>query len=137
MKIQGTFKFFGKIFGSESQRPPKKITQRLLSQFPLARGIEWNTQGNFYEAIFFDKDTEMIARFDPEGTLNELRINVAPASLPQFIRNNISPEFEIMNCIEVHTNQSIYYELIIRDQSLQRFLLMADNTGSIIRKEPL
>ncbi len=137
MKIAGTFNFFGKVFRSGSQHPPKKITEHLSARFPQAQSVEWNRHGSLYEAVFFDNDTEMIARFDCDGTLTELRINVAPARIPQFLLDNIAPEFETMNCIEVHVNQSMYYELIIRDNEFRRFLIMADKAGTILEKTAL
>lgn len=129
--------FFSKIFKDSITGPSRKIRESLSKRFPEARSVEWNNQSGVFEAIFYDHDLEKIARFDLEGTLLEIRINISPEDIPSTVKANIDSGMEIMNCIVADNNASIFYELIVRNQSLIRFLIIVDESGAIIRNEKL
>jgi hypothetical protein len=129
--------FFSKIFKDSIAGPTRKIRQSFSMRFPDARSIEWNNQNGVFEAIFYDQDLEKIARFDLEGRLSETRINVSPEDIPATIKANIDSEMEVMNCIIADNNSRILYELIVRNQSLIRFLIIVDESGAIVKNEKL
>ncbi|MGB4204703.1 MAG: hypothetical protein WBJ84_03675 [Bacteroidales bacterium] len=126
-----------KIFGITNLGISKKIRQNFALHFPNAKNIEWTSQKDFAEAIFYDRDIEKIARYDKNGNLIETRINISPLNVPEIIQKNLNPEFEIMNCIAVNSNESVIYELIIRDKQLIRYLATSDDKGKISTPEPL
>ena len=126
-----------KIFGITNLGISKKIRQNFALYFPNAKNIEWTSQKDFAEAIFYDQDIEKIVRFDKNGNLIETRINIPPLDVPEIIQKNLNPEFEIMNCIAVHSNESVIYELIIRDKQLIRYLATSDDKGKISTPELL
>jgi hypothetical protein len=129
--------FFSKIFGDGKTGPSRKIREGLSKRFPDARSVEWNNQNGVFEAIFYDQDLEKIARFDHEGKLLEIRINLSPEDIPATVKASIDRELEIMNCIVADNNTSIFYELIVRNQSLVRFLIIVDESGAIKKNEKL
>lgn len=106
-------------------------------RYPDARSIEWINQNGVFEAIFYEHDLEKIARFDLEGNFLEVRTNLSPDDIPSTVKANIDSGMEIMNCIVADNNASIFYELIVRNQSLIRFLIIVDESGTIIRNEKL
>lgn len=126
-----------KIFGITYLGVSKKVRQSFAQRFPGARNVEWTVQKEFAEAIFYDQDIEKIVRFDHDGKLIETRINISPLNVPENVRENIQRKFEIMNCIAVYSNESVNYELIIRDTQLIRYLALADAEGQISIPEPL
>lgn len=126
-----------KIFGISNSNPPQKVKQGLETNFPDARSVEWTPYKKYYEAIFYEQDIEKIARFDPEGNLTETRINIAPSSIPDWLRNKTDEELEIMNCISVLKNEGTAYELIVRDKELIRYVIQVDTTRQISAKEKL
>jgi hypothetical protein len=129
--------FFSKIFKDSITGPSRKIREGLSKRFPDARSVEWNNQNDVFEAIFYDQELEKIARFDPEGKLIECRINLSPEDIPATVKASIDRDLEIMNCIVADNNASIFYELIVRNQSLARFLIIVDESGEIKRNEKL
>lgn len=129
--------FFSKIYRDSKTGPSRKIREGLSKRFPDARSVEWNNQNGVFEAIFYDQDLEKIARFDPDGKLIECRINLSPEDIPATVKASIDRDLEIMNCIVADNNASIFYELIVRNQSLARFLIIVDESGEIKRNEKL
>ncbi|MBE0661455.1 MAG: hypothetical protein IH597_03220 [Bacteroidales bacterium] len=129
--------FFSKIFKDSITGPSRKIRQGFAMRYPDARSIEWINQNGVFEAIFYEHDLEKIARFDLEGNFLEVRTNLSPDDIPSTVKANIDSGMEIMNCIVADNNASIFYELIVRNQSLIRFLIIVDESGTIIRNEKL
>jgi hypothetical protein len=132
---------FKNILNISSLIPPRKVKEELLKQFPGARSLEWSKSKGHFEVIFYENDTEKIAGFSDKGDLLEFRINLKPEylskSLPLLIINSAKVEGEIMNCITVHSNDKMYYEFIVRDSKLTRYLLLLDSEGTKISLEKL
>ena len=132
---------FKNILNINNLIPPRIVKEALLKQFPEARSLEWSKQKGYYEVIFYEKDTEKIARYSAKGELLEYRINLKPESLfkslPKSIINSAKAEGEIMNCITVHSSDKMYYEFIVRDKELIRYLILIDAEGTKISLEKL
>jgi hypothetical protein len=132
---------FKNILNLNNLIPPRIVKENLLNLFPDARSLEWSNFKKYYEVIFYEKDTEKIARFSRKGDLIEYRINLRPESLvislPKQILNSAKTEGEIMNCITVHSADKIYYEFIVRDRDLVRYLLLLNAAGEKISFEKL
>jgi hypothetical protein len=129
--------FFKKIFKLSSPRQPRAVKQSLLKHFPDAKSIEWGVNGELHEAVFYDRDIEKIARFNQTGKLEECRVNTPVNEIPSFVKSNIEPEFEIMNCIAVYASETMNYELIVRNDEFIRFHLLVDSLGHKIKLERL
>ena len=126
-----------KIIKTAVIRIPSTVRESFRSNFPETRNIEWSRIKGLYEVIFYHEGREKIARFDPEGTLLEYRINIQLETISPSVREKASQEGEIMNCIEFHSVDTIRYEFIVRDVKLTRYLLLTDMSGNKIRKEKL
>ena len=132
---------FKNILNLNNLIPPRIVKENLLKLFPGARSLEWSNCKSYFEVIFYEKDTEKIARFSRKGDLIEYRINLKPEtlvkSLPKQILNSAQIEGEIMNCITVHSTDKLYYEFIVRDSDLVRYLLLLDAEGKKLSLEKL
>jgi hypothetical protein len=128
---------FSKIFKTGKANPSKTVKKALLIAFPKAKSIEWTQNPNYWEAIFYEKKVEKIARFDIEGKLIDYRVNLMGDTIPDTISKVLHDHHEIMNCIAIHANGSIQYELVVRDKDLTRFLIIIDPAGQIIKEEKL
>jgi hypothetical protein len=121
--------------------PPNRVKETLFKHFPSARSQEWSKSKSYFEVIFYENDAEKIARISNKGDLLEYRINLKPEfltrSLPESIIDCAKVEGEIMNCITVHLYDKLYYEFIVRDHSLIRYLLLLDADGTKISFEKL
>lgn len=129
--------FLSKIFKRSIPQSPKAVKQGLKKHFPMAKSIEWSNHGELYEAIFYDLNIEKIARFDQNGKLVECRINTPVYEIPSFVKTNIEPDYEIMNCIAVYATETMNYELIVRNTELTRYQLLIDSLGHKIKMERL
>lgn len=128
---------FSKIFKTGKANPSRAVKKALLIAFPKAKSIEWMQNPNYWEAIFYEKKVEKIARFDIEGKLLEHRVNLMGNAIPATISKALKDHHEIMNCIAIHSTGSVQYELIVRDKDLTRFLILIDQAGQIIKEEKL
>lgn len=129
--------FLAKIFKRSNTGPPKIVKQSLLKHFSQAKSIEWGRNADLHEAVFYDKDIEKIARFEENGKLVECRINTPVIDIPSFVKTNIEPEYEVMNCIAVYASETMNYELIVRNTELTRYHLLIDSLGHKIKMERL
>lgn len=128
---------FGKILKGAVVRIPAPVKEGFRVNFVDTRNIEWSRIKGLYEVIFYHEGKEKIARFDPDGTLLEYRINLQLETISPSVRDKAVSEGEIMNCIEFHSVDTIRYEFIVRDENLVRYLLLTDMSGNKIRKEKL
>ncbi len=116
---------------------PQTAKEGMRRHFFSAKNSEWSRHGNYYEAIFYHHGLEKIARFSSDGELLEHRVNLPLEKIPAAVSVNASAEGEIMNCIEIHTEAVLTYEFIVRDKSLNRYLLLTDDSGIKVRKVKL
>ncbi len=121
--------FIRKLVKGNSITPPVQVQDALREHFkPL--NIEWFTRDDHYEAVFYVGNREHVARFKPDGTMLDFRINLSLETLPERIRKAVLPKGEIMNAVEIHAGKAISYEIIYRNDKFQRFIVILDQEGS-------
>jgi hypothetical protein len=128
---------FAKIIKAAVVRVPSAVREGFKVNFSDTKNAEWSRHHSLFEVIFYHEGREKIARFDGEGTLLEYRINMQLGTIGALVQQKVSLEGEIMNCIELHSVDTVKYEFIVRDTELVRYLLLTDITGNKIRKEKL
>jgi hypothetical protein len=122
---------FSKIFQSHSKQISGKVKKQLEKSFPGAKNIDWEIKNDIFEAIFYLNDVEHIAKFTNEGTLLEYKKNLWLTELPEEINKSGGAFGEIMNGIVVNRNNVLFYELIIRDIKLDRYVYLFDDKGTL------
>ncbi len=90
-----------------------------------------------YEVIFYEDEVEHIATYSREGQLHTLLINLSPAALPDPVRRYALSRGEIMNAISMKEGDRVSYELIVRDGALERYALLFDAGGTLLKEEHL
>lgn len=128
---------FAKIFRSYSKSIPEKVKNQLGLNFPNAKNIDWEVKGNEYEAVFYLDEIEHIAQFTVKGNLIEYKKNLWLDELPVIVKNSGSTYGEIMNGIVITRNTNLFYELIIRDSQLDRYVYLFDDKGLLIESHLL
>lgn len=128
---------FAKIFRSYSKSIPEKVKNQLGLNFPNAKNIDWEVKGNEYEAVFYLDEIEHIAQFSDKGDLIEYKKNLWLDELPVIVKNSGSTYGEIMNGIVITRNTNLFYELIIRDSQLDRYVYLFDDKGLLIESHLL
>jgi len=120
---------FSKIFKSQSKTIPGDVKKQLDNCFPNAKNIEWEIKNNICEAIFYLNDIEHIAQISKKGDLLEYKKNLWPDELPDAIKNAGVCFGEIMNGIVIYRGAEIFYEVIIRNEKLDRFEYIFKENG--------
>ncbi len=126
-----------KLFHFPSIKVPSKVKNSLLQKFGESINTEWLKTDDFYEAIFYLEDIELIARFDSSGELLNLKKNLPIQSTPQHIKDKAAEHGELMNVIEIREDEIVGYELIVRDEGLIRFSLLLNEKGGLLHKSKL
>jgi len=125
------------MFISSKKKIPSVVEKALFFQFPEAINIDWQIIDNGYEAIFYNKEVEYIAKISKSGKLYEYKKNLNAKEVPLPIQNYCINLGEIMSAIAIYTINDIIYELIIRNTSMIRFLLLFDINGNLLNKNQL
>lgn len=128
---------FINIFKSQKKSIPDAVKSLFADKFPDAKNTEWEKKNAVYEAIFYLKDIEHIARFSENGLLVEYRKNLWPDELPENIKNTGASFGEIMNGIIIYRGEDILYEVIIRDKKLDRFEYLFGKNGEVMKSQLL
>lgn len=123
---------FSKIFKKPSKTVPEVVLKQLAESFPGAKNIEWESKHDYCEAIFYLNDIEHIAQISKKGILIEYRKNLWLTELPETVKNAGSLHGEIMNGIFISRNNESLYELIIRNDKLDRFEYLFNQNGNIL-----
>ncbi|MCB0806405.1 MAG: hypothetical protein KDC05_11450 [Bacteroidales bacterium] len=130
-------KIFQNLFTSEYSDIPPVVEKKFKSLFKQAESIDWMYVGNEYEALFYENKLEKIARFNPEGTLVEIRINHAVSDFPQSAVVQYIREGTVMNYIEIIKDNKKLHELIVKNESMNRFLVLFDENFEVIKQSSL
>ena len=126
--------FFSKIFGDSLLSPPEIVKNSLKERFPSVINVEWNKNGDNYEAIFYKGNIECIANFDRSGSLIVYKMFLSEDFLPQNIKLTMKSKGEIMNAVMINKGNSITYEIIYRDKELIRYLMLFNEIGVILEE---
>lgn len=130
--------FFQKIFsGSREPEVPKAVQQKFAEQFDQSINVEWQKAGDQFEAVFYRDDLEHIATYQSDGVMSCLKINLPLNDLPEMVAETVHKEGELMNAIQIDCNGGLQYELIVRDDELNRYFLLLTESGKVIKKEKL
>jgi len=129
--------FFTKIFNGSLFSPPEVIINSLKERFKDVINIEWNKNGDYYEAIFYKENIEYIANFDRTGLLIEYKMFLPEGFLPEKIKSTLNAKGETMNAVMINKGNSITYETIYRDTELIRYMVVFNELGGIIEEKVL
>jgi hypothetical protein len=121
------------IFRSNAKSIPGKIKKGLLLHFPNAINIDWTASDNSYEAIFYLEEIEHIAKISSDGILIEYKKNLWLDEVPETIGTKAAEHGEMMSAIAIYAGKKIKYEIIIRKKDFNRFLLLYDQQGNLLK----
>lgn len=129
--------FFDNVFNKEGINPPHFCLQVFNESFGGAVNVDWFHRKTFYEAIFYKDNIEHIAVFNESGSLEEYKMFLPNGFLPVQISSYVDSRGEIMNAVLINKGSSIIYEIIFRDASLNRHLLLLTELGKVIEERAL
>jgi len=129
--------FFKNILNDNTITPPEPILNHFQKKFANAVFVEWYSDNEFYEAIFYEDDFERIAKYDLDNNFINVKTNISPNLLPESIKEKDLSYGELMNCIIIDNKKEKDYEIIYRDSELIRYLLFLDQNGTEIKHQKL
>lgn len=124
-----------RIFLTPFKTIPEKVKSELKKHFPDALNIEWETKKDLYEAIFYVNEVEYIAKISEKNGLVEYKKNLKLDELPELISAECKKSGEIMNAIANYMEDSLFYEIIVRDTDFNRSLLLLNQNGKLLKSE--
>ena len=129
--------FFLNLVKGNGIAPPVQVQNELYKNFHKPLNIEWFSRDDHYEAIFYVGKREYLARFQPDGSMMDYKINLTAEALPEKIRKSAGSKGEIMNAVVIHEGEKVSYEIIYRNENLQRFLMIINQQGIKNIEKPL
>ncbi len=130
--------FLSKILaGTKVSGTPKAVKQAFAKTFNRPLNTEWNQIGDAWEAIFYVDEMENIARFQSSGELLSLKTNLPLTQAPDDIKKAVQNVGELMNVIVIRSKQTLMYQLIVRNEKLERFFMLLNSKGEVLEKEKL
>lgn len=125
------------LFKRTSSDVPTPVEKRFRKVFNHPVDVEWMVTGSDFEALFYEKNQERIARFDKSGNLLELRTNISPLDSTLISNEAVRQMGDLMNYIQIRRGETTTHELIIKKPDLTRILVLLDNDFEVIREETL
>ncbi|MBN2610718.1 MAG: hypothetical protein JXB00_04100 [Bacteroidales bacterium] len=123
--------FFKSLLTGNFIDPPELVNKELYMKFPHAINVEWMKDGAGFEAVFYEHETEKIARFSAEGDWFETYTNLEISALDEPVGKSSENYGEIMNAIRIDSREGTKFELIVRDNNLKRYLLIIMPDGAV------
>ena len=129
--------FLKKIINGSGVTPPDGCLISFKANFADAINVEWLRRDDYYEVTFYRNNLEYIALFNTDGSLLEYRQNLPLDLMPESIKNIALSKGEIMNSVLKNKGNKLEYELILRDQLLNRTLVVLSEIGDIVEDKKL
>ncbi|MEZ5195781.1 MAG: hypothetical protein R2764_05115 [Bacteroidales bacterium] len=129
--------FLKKILVGNRMSPSEICLQSFNDNFADAVNIEWSDKEGYFEAIFYRNNREHIAAFNLNGVLLEYKQNLSVEYLPEKIKNIALSKGEIMNSLLKNKGNMLEYEIIIRDKTFKRQLILFTDMGEIKEEKAL
>lgn len=123
--------FLKKILRGSQTSPSEVCLRSFHDHFPDALNAEWSGKMGYYEVLFYRNKLEHIATFNLNGLLMEYRQKLSFEYLPESIKNTALQKGEIMNAVLKNKGNMLEFEIIIRDPSLKRHVILFSDTGEI------
>ena len=124
--------FLRKVVEGSDISPSDACLHSFNNYFADAVNVEWSINEGGFEAIFYRQNLEHIALFSKNGMLMEYRKNLPSEFLPESIKDLALARGEVMNALMKNKGNTIEYELIVRDRSLIRHLLLISDEGKLL-----
>ncbi|MCB2219318.1 MAG: PepSY-like domain-containing protein [Bacteroidetes bacterium] len=114
---------------------PAVVKNNFQSQYTKSTEVEWEAEGDYYEAEFLENGKEMSAVYDTQGNLIETETEIEMDALPADIFTYISethPNAELEEAESIENQEGNFYEVMIEDENDSEIELLFDPDGMLI-----
>ncbi len=116
---------------------PQAVQNSFHTIYAAVTDVDWEKEGNFYEAEFEENDAEQTILFNANGNIlrteSEILISAIPAAIPLYVESNFKG-FKIEETVILKTAGNIYYKIEIQDRRNELDILF-DMTGNYISED--
>lgn len=105
--------------GKIELNPEKSAEVKFKSEYPDAKEVEWEEDGEYMEAEFELKGIKYSVVYDKEGNVVEKEMEIEPESLPESVLTYIAenyPEAEVEEAEKVFKDDAVYFEVEIESE---------------------
>jgi uncharacterized membrane protein YkoI len=116
---------------------PDALKEKLSKEHPNSKDVEWEKEGDNYEAEFEEDGIEISIIYDSEGNLIAKEVEIEIKDLPEPITNYILENYigyDIEEAEKIENNDGVYYEVEIENGDKEIELLF-DSEGNFIEEE--
>jgi uncharacterized membrane protein YkoI len=114
---------------------PAVVKNNFQSQYTKSTDVEWEAEGDNYEAEFLENGKEMSVVYDPQGNLieteTEIETDVLPTGIFTYINEN-HPNSELEEAESVENQDGQFFEVTIEDENDIEIELLFDPDGVMI-----
>lgn len=121
----------------ENQDQTNPAEANFKSQYPDAKNVEWEEEGEYTEAEFEQEGAEISILYDKEGnvmqTETEIDVNQLPESVGTYISDNY-PESEIEEAEKIESAKGNFFEVEIENENDEEIELLFDADGNFVEE---
>ncbi|WBL22718.1 PepSY-like domain-containing protein [Zunongwangia sp. HRR-M8] len=118
---------------------PSIIVNEFSKNYPEAKDIEWELEGNQYAVEFeLDWNTDHELWYDKQGKLLKHKEDISEKDLPKAVSETIKSEFDgysIDDLERISQSGKVYYHIDFEALLKEDWEVVIDNKGSIISKK--
>jgi hypothetical protein len=114
---------------------PVTLQQKLASDFPKARDIDWENAGNIYKAEFDVNFTDYKAYYDEKGNLIYYSFDMNKSDLPEAVRNAVKakfPKYRIEDIDKIYQGTERFYLIEVERKEMEIKALFKED-GTFVR----
>jgi hypothetical protein len=116
---------------------PENVLKTFNQNYPEAKNVEWEMEGNNYEAVYTENNLERSIVYNKEGViiLTESQINITDLSdnIKNYINENY-PASEIEKAEKEDSNEGIFFEVEVKNDD-EKVVLVFDSNGNFLKIE--
>lgn len=113
---------------------PAAVKSAFAKQFPTAKKVKWEKEGEYFEAEYKVNKTEQSAVFDALGTLLETEMEIPVSQLPSGVAAYVQANYagkKVKEAAKItHSKGVVTYEAEIKSMDL-----MFDSNGKFLKAE--
>jgi hypothetical protein len=125
---------------AQQQAIPNVVTTHFSTMFPEAKNIEWRTKSANIQVVFWVKNMQCEAKFQPDGRWLSTERQISTDSIPDKIRATLRTGdytgWSVLKTFIVQAgDNTAQYRLVVSNKEMSRKLLCFDRQGQLIRSK--
>jgi hypothetical protein len=123
-----------KFSHSHDVMPTVELQQKFVSDFPKARDVEWETDGNVYEVEFDVKSRDYKIYYDSQGELLMIVQEIYRSELPAIVKNaaeNKYPKYGFEDIDKISRGTDVFYKIELERGNMETTVFL-NSDGTVV-----